>query len=185
METQRFCYSDYVITPGFHTSASHGGPIRAGIHVRIAHSGPTILRLEVRKDEALTAAESASAAKSAERQYAIRTENDPFLQRMNIAFLFTTVCWVLWWNLQWRQAMRFWIKPPNRQLTVYAFRVFFAACLIGSLNGLVQQVLQHPPTRENLGATLLTALIMCGVVAMMTAFAVWMARRRDGRASER
>jgi heme/copper-type cytochrome/quinol oxidase subunit 2 len=81
--------------------------------------------------------------------------------------------------------MRFWVKPPNRQFTVYAFRVFFALCLIGSLNGLVQQVHQHPPTRENFGATLLTALIMCGVVAMMTAFAVWMARRRDGQASGR
>ena len=39
VEDQRFCYSDYVVTPGFHNTASHGGPIPAGIHVRIAYLG--------------------------------------------------------------------------------------------------------------------------------------------------
>jgi hypothetical protein len=44
---QRFEYSDYVISPGFHQSASHGGPIRAGRRVRIHHVGNDIARLEV------------------------------------------------------------------------------------------------------------------------------------------
>jgi hypothetical protein len=44
---QRFEYSDYVITAGFHQSASHGGPIRAGMQVRIHHVGNDIARLEI------------------------------------------------------------------------------------------------------------------------------------------
>jgi hypothetical protein len=181
VEAQRFCYSDYVITSGFHNAASHGGPIRSGIHVRVGYLGPTILRLQIRKDEVITPAESASAAQSAQRQYTTKTANDPILQRSMTAFLFTTVCWALWWNLEWRRAMRFWVCPPNKQATVYLFRVFFALCLIGSLNSLVQQLQHHPLTGQNLGATLLVAAIMCGVVGTMTAFSVWIAERREQR----
>lgn len=49
----RFCYSDYVIAPGFRNTASHGGPIRSGLLVRVDYintgSHNTILRLEVAK----------------------------------------------------------------------------------------------------------------------------------------
>src|ERR1700722_1407992 len=123
VETQRFCYSDYdAVTSGFHNAASHGGPIRPGIHVRIAYLGPTILRLQIRKEEVLTPAESASAAESAQRQYTSKMENDPIFQRLTTAFLFTVVCWVLWWNIQWRRAMRFWVRPPNKRITMYLCR---------------------------------------------------------------
>lgn len=133
----------------------------------------------------LSPTELASRGESAERQYATRTDNDPFLQRMNTAFLFTAVCFILWWNLQWRQAMRFWVKPANRQLTAYIFRVFFALCLAGSLNELVEQIRRHPVTGENIGAVLLTTLIVCGVVATMTVFSVWLARSRERKATDK
>jgi hypothetical protein len=45
-----FAYSDFILTPGFNTTASHGGPIREGLPVRITYMGPpddaTILKLE-------------------------------------------------------------------------------------------------------------------------------------------
>jgi hypothetical protein len=44
---QRFEYSDFVMSAGFNTSASHGGPIREGLPVRICHRGGDILILEV------------------------------------------------------------------------------------------------------------------------------------------
>ena len=44
---RRFSYSDYVVTAGFHNTASHGGPIREGLYVRIAYSGNLILRLDI------------------------------------------------------------------------------------------------------------------------------------------
>jgi hypothetical protein len=44
---QRFSYSDYVVTSGFHNAASHGGPIREGRYVRVSFRGNLIARLEV------------------------------------------------------------------------------------------------------------------------------------------
>jgi hypothetical protein len=31
VQDRRFCYSDYVVAPGFRNTASHGGPIRSGL----------------------------------------------------------------------------------------------------------------------------------------------------------
>jgi hypothetical protein len=44
---QRFSYSDFIVTSGFHNTASHGGPIREGLYVRVSYLGNLILRLEV------------------------------------------------------------------------------------------------------------------------------------------
>ena len=181
VKTQRFCYSDYDVTPGFHNAASHGGPIRDGIHVRIAYQGRSILRLQIRQVEVPTPAELASTAESAQRQYTTTTENDPIFQRMTTAFLFTIVCWMIWSNLQWRLVVRFWMKSPISQTTVYFFRVFFGLALIGGLNELVQQLRRYPLTGQNLGGILLTATIMCGVVGTMTALSLWITERRRRR----
>jgi hypothetical protein len=50
VQSQTFCDSDYVVTPGFNNSASHGGPIHEGLPVRISYVGNTIVRLEVESD---------------------------------------------------------------------------------------------------------------------------------------
>jgi hypothetical protein len=47
VQEQCFSYSDYVVTTGFHNTASHGGPIREGLNVRIEYIGNIILKLEV------------------------------------------------------------------------------------------------------------------------------------------
>ena len=47
VQTQTFCYSDYVVTAGFNNSASHGGPIREGLPVRVSYVGSSIVHLEV------------------------------------------------------------------------------------------------------------------------------------------
>ncbi len=44
-----FNYSDYVMTAGFNTTSSHGGPIREGLPVRVTYIGNIILKLEVPK----------------------------------------------------------------------------------------------------------------------------------------
>ncbi len=43
----QFSYSDYVVSPCFNNTASHGGPISEGLRVRVAYSGDCILKLEV------------------------------------------------------------------------------------------------------------------------------------------
>ena len=42
-----FAYSDYVLSAGFNTTTSHGGPIRDGRRVRVGYIRDTIVRLEV------------------------------------------------------------------------------------------------------------------------------------------
>ena len=62
VKKERFCYSDYAVSPAFNQSASHGGPIRAGLLVRIAYYEDDnfqayILRLEIRADSLPSRAE--------------------------------------------------------------------------------------------------------------------------------
>ena len=179
VKEQRFCYSDYVIAPGFHNAASHGGPIRAGLPVRIAYWNGSILRLDVAQDQLPTSAQSAAVAAASQRQWQERTENDPFQQRMTTAFLFTMMGWTLWWNLQWKRVMRFWLKPPYLPWVEVLFRVFFALNFIGSVIGFVRQLVSHPIARQNLISTVGFTAIMCSVVALMSAVALWTAQRRD------
>lgn len=52
VDTVAFAYSDYMITGGFNTSRSHGGPIQPGLRVRIRYLsepplGNTIVKLEI------------------------------------------------------------------------------------------------------------------------------------------
>ena len=185
VQEQRFCYSDYEIAPGFRNTASHGGPIRSGLPVRIAYSGNVILRLDIPKGEVLSPAESAATLNSARQKWQDRTERDPVEQRINIAFMFTAICWTLWWNLQWRRAMRFWVRPPNGPWVQYFFRTFFALSLLGALGQFVKQLHAHPLAKQDIGPTFEIAAIMCVVVAIMSASVLWMALRRDRKANDK
>ena len=44
---RQFKYSDYIVSPGFNNTSSHGGPIRDGLRVRIHYVGNDIARLEI------------------------------------------------------------------------------------------------------------------------------------------
>lgn len=54
VQEKRFCYSDYLISPGFRNTSSHGGPIRPGLRVRISYrvagQHTSILQLDVAED---------------------------------------------------------------------------------------------------------------------------------------
>ena len=183
VQDQRFCYSDYEIAPGFHNATSHGGPIRSGLPVRIAYRDGRILRLDIPKDQVLTQAQSAAIKTQGERQWQQRSDSDPVLQRMSTAALFTAVCWTLWWNLQWKRVMRFWIKPPYRPWVQVLFRVFFALNFVGAVIGFIRQLFSHPLAKRDIIPTIQAAAIMCVVVAIMSVFSLWMAQRRDAKAA--
>jgi hypothetical protein len=77
VQSETFCYSDYVVSAGFNNSASHGGPIRDGSPIRVSYIGNTIVRLEIRNDalpRASQRVELEEAAKSdwQQRQHAIQ-----------------------------------------------------------------------------------------------------------------
>jgi hypothetical protein len=173
VQEQHFCYSDYVMDPGFRHTASHGGPIRSGLQVRIAYTGGTILRLDIPRAQAPTAAESSATVKANEKEWQARSERDPIKQRMNTAFLFAAVCITLWWNLQWKRVMQFWLQPPNRRATQYGFRVFFALNLMGAIGALIRQLRLHPLTRETFFPTIEVTAVMLAVTGAMSAFALW------------
>ena len=183
VQDQRFCYSDFEIAPGFHNATSHGGPIRSGLPVRIAYRDGRILRLDIPKDQILTPAQSAAVTAEGERQWQRRSDNDPVLQRMNTAALFTAICWTLWWNLQWKRVMRFWIKPPYRPWVQVLFRVFFALNFVGAVIGFIRQLFSHPLAKKDIIPTIQIAAIMCVVVAVMSVSSLWMAQRRDAKAA--
>lgn len=185
VQDQRFCYSDYEIAPGFHNATSHGGPIRSGLPVRIAYRDGRILRLDIPKERTLTPTQSASVASEGERQWQRRSEKDPDLQKMNTAALFTAICWTLWWNVQWKRVMRFWVKPPYRPWVQIAFRVFFAMNFFGAVIGLTRQLISHPLAEQEVVPTIRIAAIMCLVVAIMSAYALWMAQRKDAKTAAR
>lgn len=77
VKNEKFCYSDYVVQPGFHQSASHGGPIREGLPVRIAYSNGQILRLDIGADSFPSADERASYAKTQQAKWLDWAKNDP------------------------------------------------------------------------------------------------------------
>jgi hypothetical protein len=83
VQGKRFCYSDYVIAPGFRNTTSHGGPIRAGLPVRIAYSGDAILRIEIPKDQVLNPSEIVATTNSAKQAWQTRANNDPVERRQS------------------------------------------------------------------------------------------------------
>lgn len=179
VQDQRFCYSDFGGGPGFHNSASRGGPIRPGLQVRIVYREGRILRLDVAKEHVLSPAESAAITAENERQWQQRTENDPDMRRLNIAFLFMAICLTLWWNLQWKRVMRFWVKPPSRPWAEILFRIFFAANFVGAVIEFIYQLITHPLAKQDIFPTIWISAIMCALVGVMSASVLWMAERRD------
>jgi hypothetical protein len=75
--------------------------------------------------------------------------------------------------------MRFWVRPPNRTITQYAFRIFFGLIFVGSVFRLIQQLRVHPLTPQNAGPTMAMVAIMLCIVGSMTAFQLWRIERRD------
>jgi hypothetical protein len=109
----------------------------------------------------------------------VSTISDPFGQRIGDAFLFTATCWTLWWNIQWRRVIGFWLRPPYRPWVQWLFRTFFALCFLGSLYSLSQELQIHPLTKRNIGPTIGIAAIMCAVVSLMSGLGLWLLDRCD------
>jgi hypothetical protein len=169
VEKQKFCYSDYEVSPAFNQTASHGGPIRAGLPVRVAYIEdadfkPHILRLEIRSDMMPSAAERTALSKSEESKWKKWTEQNPYANRYGLGFYLAAFLISLCWNLDWRHYLRYWIGsgPPYSRRWELAFRAFFLACVVGSAVGLVRMVTKKHWTLPDLEGACLYALIGIG-----------------------
>lgn len=164
VRNQQFCYSDYVVQPGFRQSASHGGPIREGLPVRIAYYEGQILRLDIRADSLPSSTERASYAKTAENKWYNWVKNDPTNDRLALAFSFACVLISLCWNIDWRHYMRYWLTkgPPYSTFWTYAFRVFFLFSFIGSAVGLVRLLEERHRTSTDFQKAAIYSLFWLG-----------------------
>jgi hypothetical protein len=173
-----FCYSDYEPTAGFNNTTSHGGPIQSGLPVRIAYIGNNILRIDVREDRVPSVAERRAAKTAAEKDWKDRQERDPRLDKMNLGFAFAAVFFTSWWTFSWQRFMKFWVKPPNKRATIIGFRLFFSANLIGSIWGLVSQIVRHPRPAQAYLDALEIGVLWIATIIIMVHFAEWW-RNRD------
>jgi hypothetical protein len=144
VQAKSFCYSDYVVTPGFHNTTSHGGPIREGLQVRISYSGDMILRLEVRADALPSDPERSLTAQQAEKEWRARIEQNPFEQRMTFGFLIGGVFLMGWVARQPRRLARCWGRLGENRKFAVGFRIFYAICAAGAFLRLIQQSMRMP-----------------------------------------
>ena len=183
---ERFCYSDYEVSPAFNQSASHGGPIRAGLPVRIAYYEDEnlqghILRLEIRADSLPSGAERAAYARAEEAKWNRWVKGDPILDRFNLGFSFAALLISLCWNLDWKHYIRYWIRrgPPYTRLVSVGFRAFFLACLVGSSIQIARMILQKTRTFADFEKAALYSLIWIGFFGVVDLFFRWRSRGKN------
>ena len=164
VENQKFCYSDYVIQPGFRHSASHGGPIREGLPVRIAYYDGQILRLDVRADSLTPDAVRAAYSRTEQAKWQERTKSDPNVDRMLLGSSLAAVVISLLWNLDWRHYVRYWIRrdPPCSALLEFVFRALFLLSFFGAVFHLVQLINEKHRSGGDFERAALFALIWIG-----------------------
>lgn len=57
--------------------------------------------------------------------------------------------------------------------------------LFGAVIEFARKLLTHPLSKQDTFPTIQIAAIMCAVVALMSGFTLWMARKRDAKAATR
>ena len=161
---EKFCYSDYLVQPGFRRSASHGGPIREGLPVRIAYYRGQILRLDVREDSLAPEAVRAANAKAAEANWQENAMRDPNVDRLLLGFSFAMVVISFLWNLDWSHYIRYWIwrDPPYSALLEIGFRAFFITSFLGAAVHLFQLVSEKSRSIGDFEKAALFSLIWIG-----------------------
>lgn len=182
---ERFCYSDYAVSPAFNQSASHGGPIRAGLPVRISYCEdddfqPRILRLEISADSLPSGAERAAYAKTAEQKWQEWVKNDPTQDQLNLGFLLAALVVSLCWTIDWKHYLRYWIwsDPPHSRLVTIGFRGFFLACLVASAIELARAVSEKPRTVADFAGPAAYGLLVIGFFGVVDVIFRWRLRRR-------
>jgi hypothetical protein len=190
VEKEKFCYSDYEVSPAFNQSASHGGPIRAGLPVRITYYEDEnfqgrILRLEVPADSLPPGAERAAYAKGEEEKWHRQLENNPTEYTFLLGFSFGALLISLWWTLDWKHCIRYWIRsgPPYSRLVTLGLRGLFLACVLGSSIQLVRTTSERPPTIVEAERAALYSLIPVGFFGVADLVFRWWSRARNPSAN--
>jgi len=185
VQKERFCYSDYEVSATFNQSASHGGPIRAGLPVRIAYYEDEdfqgqILRLEVRADSLPPEAERSAYARNEELKWHHAIQNDPTSDAMELGFLLAAFTWTLWWNIDWQRFIKFYgvNGPPYRRWIEVAFRGFVALCSLGAAVQFWRELSERTRPPQVYWNAFLIAVVGFLVIVLMVKIVEWAANRR-------
>jgi hypothetical protein len=102
---------------------------------------------------------------------------------MTFGFLCAGFVWTLWWNIDWRRFIKFYIPggPPYRRWVEITLRVFFAACSLGAADELISRFRgQSRPIgfyREVAGI----AVIWFAVIVIMVRTVEWFVENRKSK----
>jgi len=191
VEKEKFCYSDYEVSPAFNQSASHGGPIRAGLPVRIAYYEDEnfqgqILRLEIRADSLPPQAERTAYAKDAEQKWQRWVKEDPTNDRFQLGFSLAALLISLCWTLDWKHFIRYWVPsgPPYSRLVTVVFRGFFFACLVGSSIQFVRVISQKQRSIVDFEKAAVYSLFWLGFFAIIDLILRWRLHLRTRSAGD-
>jgi hypothetical protein len=181
VQSEQFCYSDYVLQPGFRQSASHGGPIREGLPVRIAYYQGQILRLEVRADSLTPEAARAEYAKTEEAESQQRLLSQPQVDHMLLGISFLSVVISLLFNLDWKHCIRYWLRrePPYSSLVEFGFRGFFLLSFAGSVIHLFRFLNAKHRTTDDFEKAAIFSLILIAIFAVFDLIARWRLRTKN------
>jgi hypothetical protein len=175
-----FHYSDYDGSPGFHTTASHGGPIREGLPVRISFAGTTILKLEIASDSLPSAAALTAAAATEKARSDQQLNDSPTFRHMTFGLWLAGMLFIVAMNLDYRHYIRYWRPsgPPYERKTEVRFRIGFALAFCAMAWQLAHSVIAQPPMSFDdywQGAT--DSLIWIGFMVVVDGFRRWQWRQ--------
>jgi hypothetical protein len=181
VKNQKFCYSDYIVRPGFRQSTSHGGPIREGLPVRIDYYNGQILRLDVAAASLTPEVQREAFAKSKELEWQRRMLSDPVQGRLILGFLIAVLLMTLYFNLSWRQGLRHWLKrePPYSPLLELGFRAFLLLSFISELIYLAHVITDTERSRKDFEVAGLIALVWLAIFTAFEFISGWQRRNKE------
>jgi uncharacterized membrane protein len=65
-----------------------------------------------------------------------------------LGFGFAALVVTLWWNLDYRRFMKYWVRPPYKSRTIIIFRVLFAVWFLGAASWFLQNLVRTSLSRR-------------------------------------
>jgi hypothetical protein len=106
---------------------------------------------------------------------------------MDLGFLLAGFAWSLWWNIDWRRYIKFYVRngPPYRRGVEIGFRVFFAACSLGAGYDLAGRLFQSIRPIKFYRDVLVVAGVWFIVIILAVKTMEWINSRRKSTISPR
>ena len=103
---------------------------------------------------------------------------------MTTGFFLAGFFWTLWWNIDWRRFIKFYVGgPPYRRWIEIVFRTFFAACALGAADDVVTRLFRpNRPARFYLDVVGI-AVVWFAVIILMVKTDEWFSSKRKPKSS--